>query len=216
MGGSEKQQRDLIDIFNFFLGPFRSIALILLGLVVGGISLALGFEEFQNRKLVEVSLNEYVTMDERPKYVKLTGCVLDLEKACWKTNLITGDPDLAYIPLRPTNASTEEPIHIVVASRGHLSQVMKLTELEKTPEARSTYIEKHKMEMHPTKDIRGWVFQSSLADDLFRENGTKVSPSIWVISEGKTPEFGANLIVGLFCGVLVFIGMGGLYFSAAR
>ena len=216
MGRSEKQQRELIDIFTFFLGPFRSLALILIGLFIGGIALALCLQEILHRELVEVSLKEYLEMDERPKYVKLTGCALNLEEACWKTSAVTGNPDFAYIPLRPAGASGEEPIRIVVASKVKLSLVMKLIELEKTPEARRTYIEDYKIEMHPTADITGWASQSSTAYDLFQKNGVKISPTAWVIVEGKTPSPVGTLVIVLFCGVLIFLGVGGLYFFVTR
>lgn len=192
----------MLKVLNFFLGPFRSLTLIAGALLFTYITLQMGWEEFQHRTLVEVSLNDYLKMRPKPRYLRLTDCQVDLEQAYFETAT-------AFVPLRPPDS--EGAIRVVLDSARYLSIVRELAAKEEDPEAYAVLRKKHAAKLQEISDFTGWTTVKTELSPEFKKLGVKVPTALIVLQEGREPGLETTMVFLMICAGAFGLGCLGLY-----
>ena len=194
----------MLKTIDFLLGPTRSFMLVIGGIFFAWICVKIGFEEFQHRNLVEVPLGEYLNMDPKPKWVKLTGCRMNIEESCFVDNRAYKLPPVAYVPLRPEE-SQDQPVRIVLKSRRYLPLVRQLASFEGTPQ-HEAFKEKHQGELEATIECKGWTDENTEVAEEFKQIGIEVPPVLLVVQEDREPSATVILILLAICAGAVALG----------
>lgn len=166
----------------------NSIGAIVIGLVIMAGGLMEGYEIFQNRNPVEMSLAEYVKAPPPGKYVKLSGCQVALLECVYEYEEGREDKvDTVYVPVHPEGGSL--PTSVVIKTESYVSFIkngLAAADMEK-------YLQKNEAKLTEVRSFEGWVKEPpALAKSNF---GKEVKPGFIVIDVDHDKTWGVVAIM---------------------
>ncbi len=162
-----------------------------------------------NRQPVAMSCQDFVGAKPRAKWLRLTGCEVDLLGASYKQS-IGGRIKEAYLPVRPPGEEDGAALHVLLSTRDDamLSLLARMADIEEEKELLQFMLENRET-LRQTRDVEGLM---QFGIDLTSEDRAKLAglddslaEDFAILAEGEKPGLGQSLAF-LGFGVLVMLG----------